>query len=334
MQENKEVLISVIVPVYNIEDYLKRCVDSITSQSYRSLEILLVDDGSTDGSLKLCGELAAEDARIRVLHKENGGSSSARNMGITHAQGEYIGFVDSDDYIDALMYEKLYEAVCRYGTAAAQCGRDEIDEDGKLLPLVCMPPERETVIEAEEFLKEMLLHKGDASFCTKLVHRRLFERERFPEGELNEDFHLLVKLLPFMEKGITSIPLTGYHVFYRMGSNTRVKGSQNFSRVYRDNVKNADMAETVTAQRYPALVPYAKRFGLFQRMDYMLHVPIKDMKRENSFYREVVRYLRKNLRSIVRGRDLTGKNRIYLLLFALAPGMVRKIHSWIIRARA
>lgn len=94
-------LISVIVPIYNIQDCLRRCVESICRQTYSNLEILLVDDGSDDGTEKLADELAKEDGRIRVFHKPNGGSSSARNMGIDKAQGKYLGFVDSDDYIGA-----------------------------------------------------------------------------------------------------------------------------------------------------------------------------------------------------------------------------------------
>ena len=101
-------LISVIVPVYNIMDYLPRCVQSLGQQTYRNLEILLVDDGSTDGTGQLCDRLAAQDGRIRVLHKENGGTSSARNMGIEKALGEFLGFVDSDDYVEPDMYMQLY----------------------------------------------------------------------------------------------------------------------------------------------------------------------------------------------------------------------------------
>ena len=100
-------LITVIVPVYNILDYLPRCVHSITAQTYSHLEIILVDDGSTDGTGELCDRLAEEDGRIRVFHKENGGSSSARNLALEHASGEYVGFVDSDDYISPDMYERL-----------------------------------------------------------------------------------------------------------------------------------------------------------------------------------------------------------------------------------
>ncbi|MDE5717951.1 MAG: glycosyltransferase, partial [Lachnospiraceae bacterium] len=103
--------VSVIVPVYNSINCLERCVRSLCAQTYENLEILLIDDGSTDGTDQLCERLAAEDARIIVCHKENGGASSARNVGLSMASGDYIGFVDSDDYIDSYVYEELVFAL-------------------------------------------------------------------------------------------------------------------------------------------------------------------------------------------------------------------------------
>ena len=102
-------MVSVIVPVYNAEKYLRKCIDTICNQTYRDLEIILVDDGSTDGSLSICDELADKDKRIKVIHKPNGGSTSARNAGLAAATGEYIGFIDSDDWIEPEMYEVLWK---------------------------------------------------------------------------------------------------------------------------------------------------------------------------------------------------------------------------------
>ena len=178
----KQPLLTIIVPVYNILEYLPRCVHSITAQTYRNLEILLVDDGSTDGTGELCDRLAGEDSRIRVLHKENGGSSSARNLAIEQARGEYLGFVDSDDYIEPDMYERLYQGIETYQVTVAQIGRDEIDAEGNLLPNICEPPVEPVCFKSEEFLKELLLHKGDCSFCTKLVRRTCLQRNAFLWG--------------------------------------------------------------------------------------------------------------------------------------------------------
>ena len=121
--------ISVIVPVYNVEQYLDRCVDSIINQTYKNLEIILINDGSTDNSGQLCDELAKKDDRIRVIHKENGGLSDARNVGINVAEAELIGFIDSDDYIDEDMYEVLMTNLKRANADLSMCGHYDVYND-------------------------------------------------------------------------------------------------------------------------------------------------------------------------------------------------------------
>ena len=319
-------LISVIVPVYNILDCLERCVNSICAQTWKNLEILLVDDGSTDGTGKLCDLLAEKDDRIRVFHKPNGGSSSARNLGISMAKGKWIGFVDSDDWIEPQMYERLYEAATAAGTSIAQASRDEIDEDYHKRPDVCTPPEQEVTCTAEDFLKTLLLHQGDCSFCTKLIKKSLFEGHRFPEGKLNEDFRLLVELLCEGER-VRILPEQLYHVFYRIGSNTRRKDKNDFSRVFEDIVENADYMEQLTRERYPELREYAVRFALVQRLDYLLHIPIAQMTGDNAFYRRVVRDLRHGWWRAMKNPWLTKKNKCYHTLFAIAPKGIRVLHK-------
>lgn len=318
-------LITVIVPVYNIMKYLPRCVRSVCGQTYSDLEILLVDDGSTDGTGALCDELAQTDARIRVLHKENGGSSSARNLGLDNARGEYIGFVDSDDYISPQMYERLYEAMEKYRVRVTQIGRDELDEQGNRLPDICVPPVREERIGHRDFLRELLMHRGDCSFCTKLFHRSVLEGKHFPVGALNEDFHFLVQLLPEIGE-IVSLPEQTYHVFYRMGSNSRKKDREQFSRVFADSVRNADMVLRYVDATDKDLMKAAERFGIFQRIEYLLHIPIRQMRRDNVFYRQVVQELRRNYFAGLMNPYLTVKNKVYMTLFVLAPKTVRKLH--------
>lgn len=327
----KETLISVIVPVYNIMDCLERCVKSICAQTWENLEILLVDDGSTDGTGALCDQLAKKDGRIRVFHKENGGSSSARNLGIREAKGEWLGFVDSDDWIEPQMYERLLGAALLSGASIAQASRDEIDEEGTRRPDVCAPPKEELTRSAEEFLRTLLLHEGDCSFCTKLVKRELFAGRAFPEGKLNEDFYLLVELLG-MGAAVRIVPEQLYHVFYRMGSNTRRKDKREFSRVFVDIVDNADFIEELVGKTYPALQKEAVRFGLFQRLDYLLHIPVAMMTRTDAFYRNVKRYLRAHVKDTVTNPYLTRKNKIYLLLLTAAPKTVRRVHGWKMKA--
>ena len=319
-------LITVIVPVYNILEYLPRCVRSVTAQTWQRLEIILMDDGSTDGTGELCDRLALEDSRIKVYHKKNGGSSSARNLALTHAQGEYVGFVDSDDYVAPDMYERLYQGIVQFGVPAAQIGRDEIDAEGRLLPNICEPPAEPVVIESIDFMRELLLHRGDCSFCTKLIRKDLFPKEAFPEGRLNEDFNLLIRMLPEMGR-LVSLPEQAYHVFYRIGSNSRKADKENFSRVYGDSVDNADVVAEIIKKDYPELWQEAFRFGVFQRLEYLLHIPISQMTADNAQYQGIVKYLRKNWVRSMKNKILSRKNKLYHTLFAVAPRGIRRLHK-------
>lgn len=343
----KQELISVIVPVYNVREYLTRCVRSLQAQTYENLEILLVDDGSTDGSGELCDVLAGEDGRIRVFHKQNGGSSSARNLGICRATGAYLGFVDSDDYVDEDMYERLYQGICTYQTMAAQIGRDEITPKGEVLPDICIPPKKPERITASDFLRELLMHRGDCSFCTKLFRREVFQRESFPvmeipgvgevpeffpDGLLNEDFRLLILLLPGLGE-IVSLPGHAYHVFYRVGSNSRKESRELFSRVFGDCVDNADLVAEIVEKQYPVLRDVAFRFGVFQRLEYLLHIPVSRMTADNRQYREIVGFLRHNLIRGWKNPYLTRKNKLYHTLFAIAPKNLRRVHRLTMKLR-
>lgn len=323
MEQNK---ISVIVPIYNTLDCLKRCVDSICRQTYSNLEIILVDDGSTDGTGALCDKLAVEDDRIKVIHKENGGASSARNLGLQEATGSYIGFVDSDDYVDADVYAQMVELATAKKYPIVQISRDERDEEGNKLEDICVPPKEVRFCDTQTFLKELLLHQGDCSFCTKLIQKELFEKHRFPEGELNEDFKLLVEMLAEIE-GIAILPKQGYHVVCRSNSTTRSRSENSFSRVFMDIVDNADKMQKLVDKSYPDLHLYAIRFNLFQRLDYLLHVPISQMNKENDFYQRVKKYLHKHFFDTLKNPYLTKKNKLYLLLLTVAPKTVRKIHK-------
>lgn len=133
MDFNSTPLVSIIIPIYNVENYLEQCIISVVHQTYKNLEIILVNDGSPDNSGKICDNFALMDKRIKVIHKMNGGLSSARNAGIDIAKGEYLGFVDSDDTIEPFMYEKLMTAIKRDGTDLAVCAINYVFENGKKL---------------------------------------------------------------------------------------------------------------------------------------------------------------------------------------------------------
>ena len=127
-------LVSVVVPIYNVEKYLDRCINSIASQTYSNLEIILVDDGSPDNCPSICDEWAKKDSRIVVIHKDNQGLGMARNTGIDNATGKYIFFFDSDDYVDVSIIEKCVNSAIEYGSEVVVFGRNDVYDDGKISP--------------------------------------------------------------------------------------------------------------------------------------------------------------------------------------------------------
>ncbi len=324
--KQKEPLISIIIPVYNILDCLEKCVNSCRNQTYQNLEILLIDDGSTDGTSQLCDQLKETDSRIRVYHKKNGGTSSARNLGIELARGDYLGFVDSDDFISEKMYETLLNTIQKQKILVAQISRDEIDDKGNKLPDVCLPPKEAYFCKTEDFMKELLLHKGDCSFCTKLFAKEVIKGKKFPEGKLNEDFYLILNILQEID-GIYILPQQYYHVFYRLGSNTRKEDKNQFSRVFMDIVENADWAEQIVEKSYPDLKEVCIRFGLVQRLDYLLHIPVSRMTGKNEFYQQVKKYVRIHIKEVFKNQYLSKKDKIYLLLLTPSPRTVRFLHQ-------
>ncbi len=329
--------ISIIVPCYNTQEYVERCVDSILTQDYPSekMEILLVDDGSTDQTGNIIDRYDREYENVTALHQQNGGSAAARNLGIAHATGEYLGFIDSDDYIASDMYSSLVEAALEEQAAMVQIGRDEIAPDGSRLPDVLTPPSQRVIQTDHDFLETLLMHTGDSSYCTKLTSRRLFtEENRFPTGMLNEDFYLLFHMLPEAGK-VVILPKTGYHVFYREGSNTRRKAEDKdyFPQAFTDIVKNADTVQEFVGQHYPELTEVAMRFGLVQRLDYMLHIPVSQMTGDNTFYQRVVEYLRDHRKEIRQNPLLTEKQKKYLLLLSTCPRKIRQFHAFLMKIR-
>ena len=170
-------LISIIVPVYNMETFLSKCLDSLKNQSYRNLEIILVNDGSTDGSGQICNQYAQEDSRFIVIHKKNGGVSSARNIGLQAAKGQYIGFVDPDDWVDPYMFEKLYRLIKEYKANISICGYYMEDEAGSLLN--SYQPGAIQKLNRKEALNNVLIPNGIQGFvCNKLFSAALLKGQQ------------------------------------------------------------------------------------------------------------------------------------------------------------
>lgn len=208
-------MVSVIVPVYNVVSYLQRCVDSIISQTYVDLEIVLVDDGSTDGCSNLCDEFAIKDSRIVVLHQANMGLSAARNAGIDIAKGEYLVFVDSDDWIHPQYVEILLGDM---ENLQCKMAIGEMKKCGNIVGCDAVR-EKAVVLSKEEAIPRML--KGEwVSAWAKMFHRSLFDDVRFPVGRNNEDYAILIYLFEKCEN-ICYTKSVVYYYFVREGSISR-----------------------------------------------------------------------------------------------------------------
>ena len=188
-------MISIIVPVYNVEKYICRCIDSILDQTYKDFELILVDDGSTDSSGKICDDYKKRDKRIKVIHKENGGLSSARNIGLDIAEGDYIGFIDSDDYIRKDMYEVLYNDIVKYHADISICSYKEVNE--YFQPKNIRDNNKIEIYEGIDSLNQ-LYKNNRVKFIVawnKLYDKSIFKNLRYEEGKIHEDELIIHKLL-------------------------------------------------------------------------------------------------------------------------------------------
>ena len=189
---DEQPLISVIVPIYNVEKYLRKCIDSIINQTYRNLQIILVNDGSTDGCLDICKEYVSLDTRVNIVDKKNGGLSSARNAGMKVAEGSFFAFIDSDDWILETTFEKMIKKQKIHNADLVVCGKMNYIEKtnqyvhGNLF-------EQDTCCNKEDAIKLLLLKSVSA--WNKLYKRSLFEDICYPEGRIGEDSHIILRLL-------------------------------------------------------------------------------------------------------------------------------------------
>lgn len=218
-------LISIIVPVYNVEEYLKECIDSILNQTYKNLEIILVNDGSTDKSGSICEDYAKVDSRIKVVHKKNGGLSDARNLGLDRALGEYVIFIDSDDYIDQRMCEILLNYANKYSVDIVSCNFKRVFENNIIEFNVPLFKEKIKIFTNDEVLEKYFLTLAPEIFATwnKLYKKSLFftdEKIRFPVNRLHEDIATTYRLYAESKKVVLLNELL-YN--YRQRSNSIMK---------------------------------------------------------------------------------------------------------------
>ena len=288
-----EPMISVIIPVYNVEKYLARCIDSVLRQTYRNFEIILVDDGTPDRSGEICDEYAAKDSRISVIHKENGGLSSARNAGIEAARGQWLQFVDSDDYIADCMLENLLNACLEDHTRLAIGGNiDVYPKTGE--EIRGLTPEKREVISSQECNRRLMLKQGgDFSACDKIFDAALFREIRFPLGRTCEDIAIMYRIIH--EAGdISMVPVPMCYYYHRPDSITTAPFSEkNFS-----NVEFSEQLYRWVLDTCPAIAPEAKIMYVRAMVYTLIHMTRADREFQEKHRDRFVHY-RRDLRQLL-----------------------------------
>jgi group 2 glycosyl transferase len=325
--------VSIIVPVYNVEKYLAKCLDSLVNQTLEDLEIIVVDDGSRDNSKQIIDEFQTKyPDKIKSFVKKNGGLSDARNFGLDRASGEYIGFVDSDDYVTAEMFEEMYSLAQKYDAEMVICNLQKVDENGKIIQKLTQIP---NMPEKIDLAKNLSVFSDLGYFaCNKLFRKELFENKRFKKGVHFEDIQLVPQLL----LGCKILAQTqNYHYQYleRQDSITKthtekgldlLKAVKDVEEVFykseysdqKKALKGFWIFEAVYS--YLAYLAFVKDDSLYQRMSAELR---KFMKERKISLIEILNYERFGKNYLV---SLPIKKKVYYLLyFFRQEWLLRKI---------
>lgn len=319
-------LLSVIVPVYNVEEYLPRCIDSLVNQTYKNLEILLVNDGSKDGSGAICDEYARKDPRIRVFHKENGGQSTARNLALDAMTGEFVTFADSDDWLEPDAYEAMMALAQKEKVKLVSAGRFDVSaRTGEKKTGLC--PKKQEVLTAEEMLGRLFTWDGcDSSPCDKLFHSSLFEGIRFPSRSNCEDVAIVYKLVE--AAGMAAmLPKPIYNYYHRQGSTSYAALSERT--FYFEEYTEAILP--YIRQSYPSIYEQARYFRVRSLSYSVISLELAAPESRKTFRdrgRESRGLLRKQMGYVLTSSRFSCREKLTNLLLALnLYGPVRKVRN-------
>ena len=312
--------ISIIVPVYNVEHYLENCIESILNQTFKDFELILVDDGSTDNSCKICDIYEKKDSRIKVIHKNNGGLSSARNAGLDIACGKYVGFIDSDDSIHPRMYEILYDLIKKYESDISCCNYKKIydifkDEYENVNSLEVIEMSN---IEAIKNLYDKEIGVKLVIACNKLYRKNLFDKIRYKVGRLHEDEFMAHRIL-YNSKKITYVDNELYYYLQRDGS---IMSKKTYKRKVDALLAQSDRMR------------FCNKIGLKSMSDnickiyeYEFFNLYRQLLGEGSANKEFLNEIRRdfilNLYILLRQKDINIKEKISCLVFAISPKVYR-----------
>ncbi len=312
-------MISIIVPIYKVEKYINECIESIINQSYKNIEIILVDDGSPDNCGKICDEYAKTDNRIIVVHKENGGLSDARNAGLDIAKGKYVAFVDSDDYIDNKYIELLYKTIVKNNVRISQCGVNKFRNNGKVIEKIGY---KEKCIKTnKQMLKEM--HEANwenVVVWNKMYLSELFKDIRFPKGKIHEDEYTTYKILYKTDK----IAIVDEYLYNYRTNEESIMGKK-------FNIKRLDILGALEERiaffdkhQEKELYDIALDFYLQKLRECYLNVK-ENINEAKEIEKELIEKHRNYSKYILKSKKIKEKSKLKVLIFLISPQLFYKI---------
>lgn len=318
-------LISVVVPVYNVEDYLDECIKSLTEQSYTNLEILLIDDGSTDSSGRICEDWKKKDKRVYAIHQKNGGLSHARNIGLLHAKGQLIAFVDSDDIIHPLMYENLYRIMLEMGSDISCCeilSRKEFRKED----FEEQPAWKVKEYSAAEALRKIIDNSDIyVTVWNKLYRKNVIDGIKFEKGKYHEDEYWTYQILPRAER-ITMLSQRYYG--YRQRSNSIM--TQKYSIRHLDLLEARERRLQFIREKFPELAAAdccRFRFECIRALQMSLkYLSKKELEKSREIIEDVVR---RNPLKYMEYKNLPIGKRIWCFLSNLSLSATCYIRNWL-----
>lgn len=321
--------ISIIVPIYNVERYIHRCIESILNQNFCDFELILVNDGSPDQCGDICDEYALKDNRIKVIHKNNGGLSSARNAGIDIAKGKYIGFIDSDDWIEPDMYEILYQNIKKYNADISMCKYKT--EKNDLISIYNTPLQEEVlVVNTEQAIQAMVdnvLFDLTQFACDKLYKRELFEGIRYPEGKLYEDVATTYKLIDKCNVFVYNNS-TKYH--YSLNSNSI--SQRKFDHSQLDILETRQELYRFIRNNYPKAIQGALCQYISANVSIVNKLILSDYM-DKKVYKDCREIIRKYILVYLKAHGVKKRQKLYASFIYLCPYFIVVLFSSLIKTR-
>lgn len=308
-------LVSIILPIFNVESYLPKCMDTLLSQTYQNIELLLVDDGSAISCSKLCDNYSRVDSRIRVFHKENGGLSDARNFGMNYAEGDYIIFVDPDDYVDADYVEYLINLIKKYDCKMSICQYRRKRGNG-----VIENPRyvKEKVLSTTESLENLLYRKGiEQSAYAKCYHKSLFKNIKYPKGKIYEDIGTTYALILQCDRIAVGSECKYTYIFHENSIMNEIFNKRQF-----DMIEMADQMALNILKIYPDLCVPVQSYQALARLS-VLNRMIKVDGYEDE-RREIVHYIITRRKDILFNSNIDTKHKIAVITLSINYNFYKK----------